>query len=96
MARQIMEQDILSDWQERREELAAVTVPRTMQSLHQLRLKICDLHIAYAQGYAAWMTDKNAVTIRAAENNLRQADVLEIEAAFLAQRARRSFSDRVE
>jgi len=42
------------------------------------------------------MTDKNAVTIRAAENNLRQADVLEIEAAFLAQRARRSFSDRVE
>lgn len=96
MARQIMEQDILSDWQERHEELAAVTVPRTMQSLHQLRLKICDLHIAYAQGYAAWMTDKNAVTIRAAENNLRQADVLEIEAAFLAQRARRSFSDRVE
>ena len=96
MARQIMEQDILADWQERREELASVSVPRTMQSLHQLRLKICDLHIAYAQGYAEWMTDKNAATIRAAENNLRQADLLEIEAAFLTQRAKRSFSDKIE
>ena len=53
MARQIMEQDILVDWQERKNELSAVSVPRSMQSLHQLRLKICDLHIAYAQGYAA-------------------------------------------
>ena len=96
MARQIMEQDVLADWQERREELSAVSVPRTMQSLQQLRLKICDLHIAYAEGYAAWMTDKNAATIRSAETNLRQADVLEGEATFLAQRARRLFSDAEE
>jgi len=96
MARQIMEQDVLADWQGRREELSAVSVPRTMQSLQQLRLKICDLHIAYAEGYAAWMTDKNAATIRSAETNLRQADVLEGEATFLAQRARRLFFDAEE
>ena len=92
MARQIMEQEILVDWQERKNELEAISAPRSMQSLHQLRLKICDLHIAYAQGYAAWMTDKNAATIRAAENSLRQAEVLEVEAAFLVQRAKRSFN----
>nr|WP_314806617.1 hypothetical protein [uncultured Selenomonas sp.] len=91
VARQIMEQEILADWQARREELAAVSVPRSLQSLHQLRLKICDLHAAYAQGYAAWMTDKNAATIRSAENSLRQAEVLEVEASLLVQRAKRSF-----
>lgn len=91
MARQIMEQEILADWKSRREELAAVSVPRSLQSLHQLRLKICDLHAAYAQGYAAWMTDKNAATIRNAESSLRQAEVLEVEASFLVQRAKRSF-----
>jgi len=96
MARQIMEQDILVDWQERKKELEAVSVPRSMQSLHQLRLKICDQHIAYAQGYAAWMTDKNAATIRAAENNLRQAEVLEGEASLLVQRAKRSVRDKME
>lgn len=42
------------------------------------------------------MTDKNAATIRSAETNLRQADVLEGEATFLAQRARRLFSDAEE
>lgn len=96
MARQIMEQNILIDWQERKNELEAVSVPRSMQSLHQLRLKICDLHIAYAQGYASWMTDKNAATIRSAENSLRQAEVLEVEASFLVQRAKRSFGDKME
>lgn len=96
MARKIMEQDILTDWQARKDELAAVSVPRNMQSLHQLQIKICDLHIAYAQGYAEWMTDKNAATIRSAENSLRQAEVLEAEASFLVQRAKRSFADKVE
>lgn len=96
MARQIMEQDILADWQERKDELSAVSAPRSVQSLHQLRLKICDLHIAYGQGYAAWMTDKNAATIRSAESSLHQAEVLEAEASFLVQRAKRSFVDKTE
>ena len=96
MARRIMEQDILTDWQQRKEELSAVSVPRSMQSLQQLRIKICDLHIAYAEGYAAWMTDKNAATIRSAESSLRQAEVLEVEESFLVQRAKRSFGDKME
>jgi len=91
-----MEQDILTDWQQRKEELSAVSVPRSMQSLQQLRIKICDLHIAYAEGYAAWMTDKNAATIRSAESSLRQAEVLEVEESFLVQRAKRSFGDKME
>ena len=95
-ARTIMEQDILTDWQTRREELSSVQVPRTMKSLHQLRLKICDLHISYAEGYAAWMTDKNATTIRMAEKSLRQAEVLELEETFLVQRAKQSFADETE
>ena len=96
MARRIMEQDILTDWQSRREALSAVAPPHTMQSLHQLRLKIGDLHIAYAQEYASWMTDKNAATIRSAENKLRQAEVLEVEASFLVQRAKRSLAEKTE
>ncbi|MFC2743151.1 MAG: hypothetical protein ACFN1I_07030 [Selenomonas artemidis] len=96
MARRIMEQDILVDWKQRKEELSAVSVPRSMQSLQQLRLKICDLHIAYAEGYAAWMTDKNAATIRSAESSLRQAEVLEVEESFLVQRAKRSSGDKME
>ena len=95
-ARTIMEQDILTDWQMRREELSSVQVPRTMKSLHQLRLRICDLHISYAEGYAAWMTDKNAATIRVAEKSLRQAEVLELEETFLVQRAKQSFADETE
>ena len=52
----------------------------------KIRLKICDCYIAYAKGYAHWMDDKQAATIREAENQLRQAKALEQEEKFLARR----------
>jgi len=81
-----MESTIKADWQQRKAELEAVTVPAAAQTLHHLRLKICDLHIAYAAGYAAWMTDKKAATIREADRQLKQAKTLEQEEKFLARR----------
>ena len=81
-----MEGTIKADWQQRKDELSAVTVPAAAQTLHHLRLKICDLHIAYASGYAAWMTDKKAATIREADRQLKQAKTLEQEEKFLARR----------
>jgi hypothetical protein len=81
-----MENTIKADWQQRKAELEAVTVPASAQTLHRLRLKICDLHIAYAAGYSAWMTDKKATTIREADRQLKQAKTLEQEEKFLARR----------
>ncbi len=81
-----MEGTIKADWQQRKTELEAVTVPAAAQTLHHLRLRICDLHIAYAAGYAAWMTDKKATTIREADRQLKQAKTLEQEEKFLARR----------
>jgi hypothetical protein len=81
-----MENTIKADWQQRKAELEAVTVPASAQTLHKLRIKICDLHIAYAAGYAAWMTDKKATTIREADRQLKQAKTLEQEEKFLARR----------
>lgn len=81
-----MEGTIKADWQQRKAELEAVNVPAAAQTLHKLRLKICDLHIAYAEGYAAWMVDKKASTIREADRQLKQAKTLEQEEKFLARR----------
>lgn len=84
--KKFMEDTIKADWQQRKAELEAVTVPAAAQTLQKLRLKICDLHIAYAAGYAAWMTDKKATTIREADRQLKQAKTLEQEEKFLARR----------
>lgn len=89
MLKSLMEDTILQDWQARREELAALEVPNAAATLHHLRLRICDLHIAYAEGYAAWMTDKKAATIREADAKLKQAKTLEQEARFLTKRISR-------
>ena len=72
----------------KKEDLSAVDVPPSAQSLHRLRLHICDLRIAYAKGYAAWMDDKQAVTIRDANEKLKEAKTLEHEDAVLVQQMR--------
>lgn len=82
----LMQDTVVPDWQQRKEELSAIEVPAAAQSLQKLRLKICDLHIAYAQGYADWMTDKKAATLRDAERQLTQARTLEQEEKFLSRR----------
>ena len=84
--KRLMRETVAEDWQARRDELEAVSVPAEAQSLHRLRLKICDLHIEYANGYAAWLDDKKAATLREAETKIKQARTLEQEARFLAKR----------
>ena len=82
----LMEQTVIKDWKARRSELEEVNVPEEAQSLHRLRLRICDLHIEYAEGYAGWLDDKKAATLREAEEKLKRARTLEQEARFLAKR----------
>jgi hypothetical protein len=62
-----------------------MSVPPAAGTLHRLRIKICDLHIEYAKGYAKWMDDKNASTIRTADAALKQARTLEKEAELLTK-----------
>ena len=77
---------IAADWKTRKEELNALNVPKEVSVLHKLRLKIADLHIEYAEGYAAWLEDKKASTLRAAEDKIKQAKTLEQEAIILENR----------
>lgn len=84
--RNIMTNELKKDWEVRKEELSNLTVPKDAVTLQNLYLKICDLEIAYAEGYAQWMDDKNAYTVKAAEEKHRQAQTLKAEAANLAHR----------
>lgn len=77
---------ISSDWKQRKEELEALDVPKEVSVLHKLRLKIADLHIEYAEGYANWLDDKKASTLRVAEDKIKQAKTLEHEALVLEKR----------
>lgn len=81
----ILLEKVVTDWTQRKEELAALTVPPMAETLHHLRLRSSDMRIAYALGYAAWMDDKKAATIRDAQAKLKQAKTLENEAAALAR-----------
>lgn len=83
--RNIMEDKVVPEWQGRKSELEAMSVPPAAGTLHRLRIKICDLHIEYAKGYAKWMDDKNASTIRTADAALKQARTLEKEAELLTK-----------
>ena len=82
----LMTETILPDWQARKAALEAIDAPDAATPLHRLRLRICDLYIGYAEGYAAWMMDKKAATIREAEQKLKQAKTLEQEEKFLTKR----------
>lgn len=81
----IMLEKVVTDWTQRKAEMSALTVPPMADTLHHLRLRSCDMRIAYALGYAAWMDDKKAATIREAQAKLKQAKTLENEAAALAR-----------
>ena len=84
----LMTDRVAKDWQERKDELSELIVPKEVESLHKLRLKICTLHIEYAEGYAAWLDDKKATTLKIAEDKIKQAKTLEQEAMFLEKRIR--------
>lgn len=77
---------VKKDWENRKQEIFNLNVPQDAQTLHSLRIKICDLEIGYAEEYATWMTDKKASTIKSAEEKRRQAQTLMTEANVLARR----------
>lgn len=83
--KKIATDEMVTDWQARKDALSAIDVPAGAEALQKLRLRICDLYIAYAKGYAAWMDDKNAATIRQAQDKLKQAKTLEFEEAAMAR-----------
>lgn len=84
----IMLEEIVPDWQQRKAELEELEIPTAAGTLQRLRLRIADLRIAYAQGYAAWMDDKQAGTVRAADAKLKEAHTLEHEASVLVSQVR--------
>ncbi len=77
---------IKPDWEARKQELAALPIPKDAEVLHNLYMQICDLSVAYAQDYETWLEDKNTETIKAAEDKLHQAQALTTEAASIAKR----------
>jgi hypothetical protein len=82
----IIQQELLPEWQIEQEELNAVEVPGSAQTLQRLRLKICDLRIAYCQKYSDWLTNKNAKTLKEANESLKEAKTLEHEASLIVTR----------
>lgn len=78
--------EIKEDWKIRKQELSNSDVPYDAKTLHNLRIKICDLKISYAAEYADWMSDKKAATIKSAEEKRRQAKTLITEANNLRKR----------
>ena len=74
------------DWEERKQELFNLHVPKDAQNLHNLYMKICDLSIAAAQEYADWMDDNKSLTIKSAEEKIHQIQTLMNDAAAIARR----------
>ena len=68
---------MLPHWHMLKEALAAVSVPKSAETLQRLRLKICDLYIAYYENYVKWLDDKEIKSLREAESNLKRAKTLE-------------------
>lgn len=74
------------DWEERKQELFSLQLPKDAEPLHNLYMKICDLAVAASNDYAKWMDDNNPATIKAAEEKIHQVQTLMTEAADLAKR----------
>ena len=74
------------DWEERKQELFSLHVPKDAQTLHNLYMRICDTAIDAAKDYSKWLDDNNPATIKSAEEKIHQAQTLQTEAAALAKR----------
>ena len=83
--KKIMLEQMVPAWTQYKDQLSTIETGAAAQTLQRLRLRICDLRIGYAEGYAAWMDDKKAATIREAEQKLKQAKTLEQEAQILTK-----------
>ena len=82
----IMTDEIKSDWEKRKQEISSLGAPKEAETLQRLILKICDLEIEYSDGYAKWMDDKLAATIKKAEEKHHYAKTLLSEVTALLRR----------
>lgn len=82
----LMLDTVKKDWAERKQELSNLFVPHGAKTLHNLRIKICDLQIGYAEYYAQWMDDKKAETAKSAEDKKKLAQTLQAEDNALTRR----------
>ena len=74
------------DWEARKQELFNVNVPKSAETLQNLRIKICDLSIDSADLYAKWMDDKKAATVKEADEKRKQVQALLTEEDILISR----------
>ena len=74
------------DWEERKQELFGLSVPKNAETLQNLYLKICNLEINYADDYAKWLEDKRPSTLKIAEDHQRQSQALKSEVEILLRR----------
>ena len=82
----LMTEVFKNDWENRKQELSELEVPSGAKTLHNLRMKICDLEIGYAEDYAQWMTDKKAETVKSAEEKRNRARTLRNDEEILTRR----------
>ncbi|STY70028.1 Uncharacterised protein [Megamonas hypermegale] len=81
-----IENKILPQLKELQEALQSVEVPKSAETLHNLRLKAYESKIAYYQDYAKWLDNKDIKTLREATDNLKKAKTMEYEANLLTKR----------
>ena len=86
--KKIVKEELLLDWNERMDALTKIEVPEAAQTLQRLRLKICDLRIGYCGKYALWLDNKDAKSLKEANEFLKEAKTLEHEAEFISNKAK--------
>lgn len=81
--KKIVQEEILTEWQRCKADLAALSVPAAGRTLQRLRLRICDVRIQHAEAYGEWLDTKAAATIHKANELLQEAAALEQEAEIM-------------
>ena len=84
--KKLMLETVKKDWEARKQELFNISVPPGAETLQNLRMKICDLQIGYAEDFAQWMDDKKAATAKSAEDKKKLAQTLRSEDNALTRR----------
>lgn len=82
----LINDEFKKDWEERKQELFTLPIPKDAETLHSLYMKICDTAIAAAQDYSKWMDDMNPATIKLAEEKIHQMQALMTDASNLVKR----------
>lgn len=81
-----IDNEILPQLQDLQTALQNIDVPKSAETLHNLRLKACESKIAYYQNYGKWLENKDIKTLREATDNMRKAKTMEHEADLLTKR----------